>query len=153
MIKYITAAVLCAGLAGCSTGGGKMSDQISNGVMVSAKPIDFFKKGLTGQRKIEPSVMTAQFDFSCEAEFDGRSAEARANASAQYSALARTKVASGFVINPRMRNGYMREVFKRSLTEQGCAPTKLQFARKTSDASEVMRFIMENKLLAAMMQR
>ena len=152
MIRFVTAIVLCVSLGACNMGGGKMSDQISNGVPVSTKPIAFFKKGLTGATKIEPSIMTAQFDFTCEAAFDGRSPQARADASVQYSALAREKVAPGFPINARIRTSYMKEVFDRSVAEQGCAPTKINFASQTRDSAAVMQFVLDNKLLTAMMK-
>ena len=154
MLRLIAALIATLGLAACNgqpldggLGGPKMVDSIQNAVPVAATPIRYFKQGTKGESNIPPSIEAATFTFVCDANFpSGGTLQERANASAQYSSLAREKV-TGWMTNPRIKGEQMREVFAQSVTAQGCAPENITYANQTNDEIEVAKFVIENNLL------
>ncbi|WP_417722280.1 hypothetical protein [Salipiger sp.] len=125
-----------------------MSDAIPDAVTVTAAPVVFFRQGVRGAFQQAPALMTASFVMACSPEFDGRSLQARADASAGYSDVARRHVAA-WLVNPRIKNEMMQEIFPRSRREQGCAPQDIRFATKTDDQIEVAEFVILNNLMPA----
>lgn len=154
MLRLTAVLIATLGLAACNgqpldggLGGPKMVDSIPNGVPVAADPIRYFKQGNKGDSNVSPSIQAATFNMVCDPNFaGGGTLQQRANASAQYSRLAREKV-MGWMTNPRIKGELMREVFAQSVAAQGCAPADILYATQTFDEIEVAQFVIENNLL------
>ncbi len=146
-IKSITMTLAALALAACAT-----QDPVPGldpagraTVEVTAEPITFFLQGVRGQMNRDPSVQSLAITFTCIEDFDGRSAQTRANRSAQYSALARDR-ASAWLINPRVKGRWLREIRAQSVPNEGCSPQykTLQMQTVTKDPVEVMRFVLQH---------
>ena len=147
-MKSLFRALAFVALAACSTStpvpeletaGQKM-------VKVTSKPVTFFQQGVTGARNMAPSVQAITIDFTCIASFDGRSPQARANRSMQYSVLARER-ATSWLVNPRIKGGWIREIQAQSVPNEGCEPDykSIKMRTVTTNAVEVMTFVMRHE--------
>lgn len=152
MLRFIAPTALFVLLTACGstsmTGGGKMSDSVPDGVTVTAAPIAFFQQGVRGAENVPSSILNGTMTLKCLAEFDGRSVQDRANASAQLSSIGQTKMQS-WPNNPSARNRILSSAFPASLDQHGCAPVSLDFDSNTRDEVEVAKFVLENDLLGA----
>ena len=151
MYKSCAAAGIALLLTACAAPGPKMVDSIPNGVPVKADTFQIFQQGVRGGKNRPAAIADVKFSFVCDPNFQGGgSLQQRANAATKHSRLARDRVVS-WLVNPRIRGGMMREVFRSSVDQQGCAPSDLAITRVTSDSSEVAQFVLKNKLLPNVM--
>lgn len=154
MFRLTAALIATLGLAACNgqpldggLGGPKMVDAIANGVPINAAPIRYFHQGVRGAENSPASLSEATFNLVCDPNFaGGGTMQQRADASAQYSEIAREKVLS-WLVNPRVKGELMREVYAQSVAAQGCAPADISFQQITTDEIEVAQFVIENDLL------
>lgn len=148
MIRLTRAMIAALGLAACNgqpldggLGGPKMVDAIPNGVQVAAAPITYFHQGVRGGENRPASISTAQFIFLCDPNATG-SLQERANASAQYSKIAREKLLF-WLVNPRVLGELKREVHAQSVPNQACAVKDIVFTQTTTDPLEVAKFTLK----------
>ncbi len=88
-------------------------------VAVFSQPIEFLMRGTRGSSNTPPSLRTVSFKFQCLRNFNGRSAQSRANASAQYATVVQQRSASQIMIQ-RSVFEWLRKIEERSIPEQGC---------------------------------
>lgn len=130
----------------------RVDTTIGNGVPVTAKPLTFFHQGVRGDQTRDASISTATFGFMCDANFaGGGSLQERADASAQYSKIAKEKVLY-WLVNSMVMRELTYEVSSQSVGAQGCAATDVKLATVTTDPVEVMEFTRDNQLLGKIME-
>ncbi len=120
-------------------------------VAVFSEPHEFLMRGLRGARTVPPSIQTVKFKFQCLKNFDGRSAQERANASAQYADIYQRKSADLIMIN-RIVFGWIKQIEDRSIAEQGCeiypqvSAKTVIFETVTDDPATVIQYALRHKL-------
>ncbi|MDG1377053.1 MAG: hypothetical protein P8P56_08560 [Yoonia sp.] len=140
------------GLAACGASTPRVDTTIANGVLVTAKPIQYFHQGVRGDRNQTASISNATFVFTCDANFTGGGTlQQRADASAQYSKIAREKVLF-WLVNSQIMRELKYEVSSQSASAQRCAVTDLQLTQVTTDPLDVMKFTIDNGLLGKIME-
>ncbi len=114
-------------------------------VEVTAEPVTFFLQGVRGQTNRPPTVQALAITFTCIKDFDGRSAQTRANRSVQYSVLARER-ASSWLINPSAKWRWIHEIRAQSVPNEGCSPQykTLQMQSVMEDPLDVMEFVLQH---------
>ena len=88
-------------------------------VALFSQPVEFLLRGTRGATNTPPTLKTVSFKFQCLRNFNGRSVQSRANASAQYASVVQNRTVSQVLIN-RSVFGWIREIEARSISEQGC---------------------------------
>lgn len=155
-IKTMTMILAALAVAACATQEPVPGLDPAGGatVDVTAEPITYFWQGVRGQTNRDPSIQSLAITFTCIEDFDGRSPKARADTAVQYSVLARDR-ATSWLVNPRVKGGWMREIQRQSVPNEGCFPQykTLAFERVTADRVEIMRFMLENPAAMAFLAR
>jgi len=119
-------------------------------VTVFSEPHEFLLRGIRGASFTPPAIETIKFKPQCLKNFDGRSVQTRANASAQYATIYQSKIAGSFIMPEFF--GWVRQIEDRSITEQGCEvyPQGLTktvvFEKVSDDPVTVMQYAFAHNL-------
>ncbi len=153
--KSLSAMICAIALAGCAQNEPRAAFNAENlpTRMVQAPTIEFVKQGVRGGKNSPAAITSLDLVFSCLADFDGRSATERAQKAMSYSSLVRNK-ASSWLINPRVKGQWLREIRKSSVPNEGCNPQYKQMELKTvsSDRKDVAMFLLRNPAALAYLQ-
>lgn len=121
-------------------------------VVVFSEPHEFLMRGLRGSQNIPPKIQTVQFKFQCLKDFDGRSAQTRADASAQYADIYHKKSEDRLMLS-RIMFGWISQIEDRSIAEQGCevypdlSTKTIIYETVSADPAAVVLYAMRNDLL------
>lgn len=154
--KYIVIGLTALGLAACTPT--PQPDALEPAgrptVNVAAKPVEFFLQGYRGRGSRPPEISALTITFNCLRDFDGRSAQERADRSVQYSTLYRDR-ATEYLINPRIKGGWLREIQRHSVPNEGCDPQykTLFFETVTQDPREIIKFMVRHPGARAFLRR
>ena len=124
-------------------------------VTVTAPPLEVFRQGEISRTVVrQPSIDALSVGFICLAEFDGRSAEARAAASMHYLPISQTR-AAGYLVNPRIKGMWRDQIRAQSVAAEGCDPdyTRMTLRMVTHDPEKVAQFLLTHPEAQAALDR
>ena len=115
-------------------------------VQVAAEPFDILWRGVKGAQHRPMQIHRVQFNMTCLENFDGRSVQARADASRQYATVFRER-ATDFLMNTSKLASWNGEVSRQSVSAQGCTAIGTPQTQLVSEQpTAVMGFVVANNL-------